>query len=369
MNYTVFDVETANSQRDSICAIGIIRVENGRVVYEKEILINPETEFDYFNIRIHNIRPCDVQNAPTFPEVWKQILSYFNDTVLIAHNAKSMDLCALYRTLERYQLPLVNNRYICTMEVAKVIFKNDDSVQSYRLDVLASKCGIQLLNHHNALDDARACFELFKKLQENLPGKIASTYYHYEQVEKSKCCGNHYETIYSDKTKEMQKLQEIVKDIIADEKVSGFEIQELEKWLVNHDNLKGFYPYDKIFGVVEKVMADGILDMDEQVELLDLLDVFVNPKTEKTPIKLEGKTICLSGDFVYGSKKQVEEFLSDRGAIIAKSVTGKIDILILGEAGSIAWKYGNYGSKYEKACQLNEKGKNITILKEKDIII
>lgn len=368
MNYTVFDVETANSQRDSICAIGIIRVENGRVVYEKEILINPETEFDYYNTRIHNIRECDVVNAPTFPEVWKQISSYFNDTVLIAHNAKSMDLCALYRTLERYQLPIVNNRYICTLEVAKAIFKDVDTVQSYRLDVLASKCGIQLLNHHNALDDARACFELFKKLQEISSGEIASANYHYEHAEKSKCCGNHFEGIYSDKTKEMQKLQEIVKDIIADEKVSDLEIRQLEKWLLDHDNLKGFYPYDKIFGVVEKVMSDGILDTDEQVELLNLLDAFVNPKTETSPINLKDKMICLSGDFVYGSKKQVEEFLCDRGATIAKTVTGKIDILILGEAGSIAWKYGNYGSKYEKACQLNEKGKNIIILKEKDVI-
>lgn len=369
MNYTVFDVETANSQRDSICAIGIIRVENERVVCEKEILINPETEFDYYNTRIHNIRECDVVNAPTFPEVWKQISSYFNDTVLIAHNAKSMDLCALYRTLERYQLPLVNNRYICTMEVAKAIFKNDDSVQSYRLDVLASKCGIQLLNHHNALDDARVCFELFKKLQETTQGKIASMSYHYEHVDKSKCCGNHFEGIYSDKTKEMQKLQEIVKDIIVDEKVSDLEIRQLEKWLLDHDNLKGFYPYDKIFSVVETVMLDGILDMDEQVKLLNLLDAFVNPRTETAPISFAGKIICLSGDFVYGNKKQVEELLCDRGAIIAKSVTSKTDILILGEAGSAAWKYGNYGSKYEKACQLNEKGKNIIILKEKDVII
>ena len=39
MKYTVFDVETANSQRDSICAIVIIRYENDEVVFEKEILI------------------------------------------------------------------------------------------------------------------------------------------------------------------------------------------------------------------------------------------------------------------------------------------------------------------------------------------
>jgi hypothetical protein len=47
----------------------------------------------------------------------------------------------------------------------------------------------------------------------------------------------------------------------------------------------------------------------------------------------------------------------------------KVDILILGEEGSAAWKYGNYGSKYEKARQLQEKGSNIIVVKEQDIIL
>ena len=77
MNYTVFDVETANSQRDSICSIGIIRCENNQVVYEKEILINPEVEFNYYNTRIHGIKEVDVIDAPIFPEVWNEIGKYF----------------------------------------------------------------------------------------------------------------------------------------------------------------------------------------------------------------------------------------------------------------------------------------------------
>ena len=46
MNYTVFDVETANARRDSICSIGIVRVEDNQIVYKDSILINPETEFN-----------------------------------------------------------------------------------------------------------------------------------------------------------------------------------------------------------------------------------------------------------------------------------------------------------------------------------
>ena len=79
-------------------------------------------------------------------------------------------------------------------------------------------------------------------------------------------------------------------------------------------------------------------------------------------------TNLVSGDFSYGTKKDVENYISGKGGVIAKNVTKKVDILILGEAGSAAWKYGNYGSKYEKARQLQEKGSNIIVVKEQDII-
>ena len=368
MDYTVFDVETANSQRDSICAIGVIRYENNRVIYEKEILINPETEFNYFNTRIHGITERDVVNAPTFPQVWGEISVYFEDTILVAHNAKSMDLCALYRTLERYRLPMVKNQYLCTMELARKIFKEDDSVQSYRLDVLSQKYGIELLHHHNALDDTRACFEILRKFEEEYPDEIKPEPYFYGNAEKGICCGNSMEGIYSDKTKAMQNLQQIVMEIIHDHRISDTEVNELRYWLEQHEELKGFYPFDKIFEVVEDILLDGVMDADEEKELLGLLDAFINPQTVKTEIDFAGKTVCLSGEFHYGSKKQVEDFLSGKGAVIAKSVTGKLDVLILGEAGSAAWKYGNYGSKYEKACQLNEKGRGIVIVKESDVI-
>ncbi len=187
MNYTVFDVETANSQRDSICSIGILRYEDNQVVFEKEIWINPEVEFNYFNTRIHGITAHDVADAPVFSDVWPEIREYFTDTILVAHNAKSMDLCALYRTLERYGLPLVNNDYICTMELAKEIFRNDDSVRSYRLDVLSKLYNIDLLHHHDALDDTRACFQILKKFEVLYPDAVKERHYHYGN------CGSKYQ--------------------------------------------------------------------------------------------------------------------------------------------------------------------------------
>lgn len=235
MNYTVFDVETANSQRDSICSIGIIRFEDNKKVYEKEILINPETEFNYFNIRIHGIRPADVAHAPTFPEVWKEIKCYFENTILVAHNAKSMDLCALYRTLERYQLPLVNNQYICTMELAKKIFKNDDSVQSYRLDALSQKFKVKLLHHHNALDDTRACFEILKKFEELYPEQVKPQPYIYGKAKKSGCCGSTMEEVTNHVKNGKLVRDKIPQIIMADGKKPITRILDDEEYLKELD--------------------------------------------------------------------------------------------------------------------------------------
>ena len=63
-NYTAFDVETANNSRDSICSIGIVRVENNEVVFAEEILINPECDFNFFNTRIHGINQEMVSDKP-----------------------------------------------------------------------------------------------------------------------------------------------------------------------------------------------------------------------------------------------------------------------------------------------------------------
>ena len=369
MNYTVFDVETANNQRDSICQIGIIRYENEQVTYEKGFLINPEVEFNYYNSRIHGITAEDVIYAPKFPEVWQEIKEYFDHTILVAHNAKSMDLCALYRTLQRYDLPMVDNSYICTLELAKKIFQKNNAVDCYKLNVLSKMYDIQLENHHDALEDTRACFEILKKFKAQYPKAIIPKHYDFNKTADggSSTVEPGFRSLYSKNTQEMQRLQEIIKSMMEDNVITDEEMAILQDWLKQHAGLAGFYPFDKIQTMVETIMADGIMDEMEQGQLLRLLDAFINPQTENVRIDFKDKTVCLSGEFDRGSKKQVEEMLTAKGASVLPTVTGKTDILILGQAGSAAWKYGNYGSKYEKARRLIEKGRNIVIVRESDI--
>lgn len=66
-NWTFIDVETANSTRASICALGIICFRSGKEVFRKHYLIDPETDFAPMNIKVHGITPVMVAGKPTFP--------------------------------------------------------------------------------------------------------------------------------------------------------------------------------------------------------------------------------------------------------------------------------------------------------------
>lgn len=365
-SYTVFDLETANRKRESICSIGYIRVENGAILESKEILINPEMDFDNFNIKVHGITPQKVAFERTFPEVWEEIKPYFSNTVLVAHNAKSMELCALTRMLDRYNLEIPSNYYICTLELARKLYTQQE-VGAYKLNVLCHKFNISLERHHNALDDAKACYGLFNHFLSVSSGITPLPYIPNLHCDETACSTRRFFN-YSDKTLAMQKLQVIVSDIINDGVITVEEANSLLDWMNSHSDLEGFYPYDKIFCLIDNVLSDGIIEANEEHELLELLDAYINPQTTKLKVNVNNKIICLSGEFDYGSKSEVEQFFVSKGAKISKTVTKKIDILVLGEDGNVAWKYGNYGTKYEKAKQLNENGANILVYKENDII-
>lgn len=60
MSFTAFDVETANSSRGSICAIGYAVVREGALIEQGQWLCRPPDEvghFDAFNVRLHGITP------------------------------------------------------------------------------------------------------------------------------------------------------------------------------------------------------------------------------------------------------------------------------------------------------------------------
>ncbi len=156
MNFTAIDFETANQTRASVCAIGLVRVEDGVVKKRVHQLIRPDSPFNYACTMVHGIRAFDVRNSPTFPEFWEEIRDYFSDNV-VCHNA-SFDISCLRESLKFYGLDFPQFYYLCTLQISRKI----NTLPSHSLDSLARHFGVTLNHHHNALEDANACARLFE---------------------------------------------------------------------------------------------------------------------------------------------------------------------------------------------------------------
>jgi DNA polymerase-3 subunit epsilon len=160
MKFIALDFETANSERGSACEIGLVKVENFKIVEKISFLIKPKDNyFDFYNTEIHGIDEKTVENELEFNEIYKLLKSDFENYPLIAHYA-TFDMSVLRHTLDLYNIDYPKTIYSCTYQLAKQAFKGEFS---YRLDALCKNYGIKL-EHHRALSDANACAEIAIKI-------------------------------------------------------------------------------------------------------------------------------------------------------------------------------------------------------------
>lgn len=174
--FIALDVETPNYGNNGICAIGMTPVENGRLGDTRYWLVNPESFFSAFNVRIHGITPRDVKTAPTFPELWRAVLEpALAGKILAAHNA-AFDLGVLARCLNRYGISRENDCYVCTLRMGRKFLKE---APNHRLNTLCDLLGFDLL-HHNAGSDSRACASLLLYyLEQGFPVRDCIRQYRY----------------------------------------------------------------------------------------------------------------------------------------------------------------------------------------------
>ncbi|BBE23190.1 DNA polymerase III subunit epsilon [Arthrobacter sp. MN05-02] len=153
--FTAIDFETANGFRGSPCAVGLTKVRDGRIIEEASWLMRPPEGHDHFdsrNIAIHGITSGMVRDAPRFGELFPEIGGFIGSDVLVAHNA-AFDLGVIRSALEVSALAGPAWDYACTV----LLSRRSYSLPSYSLPFVAEAAGVPLLNHHDAVEDARAC--------------------------------------------------------------------------------------------------------------------------------------------------------------------------------------------------------------------
>lgn len=160
-DFVAIDFETANNERSSVCSVGIIIVRNGEFVDSFYSLIQPEPNYyNYWCTQVHGLTKNDTENAPIFPEVWKQIEPKIKDLPLVAHN-KAFDESCLKAVFRCYQMDYPDYDFYCTCIASRKAFPD---AENHQLHTISELCGYHLENHHHALADAEACAAIAIKI-------------------------------------------------------------------------------------------------------------------------------------------------------------------------------------------------------------
>jgi len=161
LKFCVFDLETTggNQKSDKIIEIGLVRVENMKIVSEKNYLINPEIKIPDFIQKLTHISDRDVEKAPRIDDVIEEILVQMQDCVLVAHNT-SFDVPFFNSVLTRMGKSALPNKSLCTHLMTKYLIPG---LLNSNLHYMCSIFNIPHKNAHRALDDARASAQLLLK--------------------------------------------------------------------------------------------------------------------------------------------------------------------------------------------------------------
>ena len=158
--FAAIDFETANHSRDSACEVGVVIVEDGRVVHRVHQRIRPPSRQFTFT-HIHGISWDDVKTAPYFDAVWAGIARELAGvTFLAAHNAP-FDRGVLGACCDTYELPVPPQPFVCTVQLARVQW----NIHPTRLPDVCRHLGIDL-QHHQADSDAEACARIVLAAQQ-----------------------------------------------------------------------------------------------------------------------------------------------------------------------------------------------------------
>lgn len=164
MNFAVVDIEVVNDSVTSIATIGVIGVDRDEIVEETEFYTKPiPFYFDENMTAINGLKKEKFENTATFDEIWDDLSALLvKYDFCVAHNA-SFDFGILQGCCKKYNLIFEKFPVVDSLTYAR---NSDLNVSNHKLDTLCDYLGIELVNHHNALDDALATAKIMLKLIE-----------------------------------------------------------------------------------------------------------------------------------------------------------------------------------------------------------
>ena len=167
-DFIAFDCEKANNEPTSLCSIGFACFKNGKIVKQKEYIVQPIPCVFYKGIEIsgketyHGIPLEMYKNACTFNMLWPKIKKLIDGEILVGHGING-DFLTIQAILNHFgiefNIPTKENS-ICT-NIASIYTYPE--CESHKLAALCEYLNIDIKPHH-ALSDAKACGNLLLEM-------------------------------------------------------------------------------------------------------------------------------------------------------------------------------------------------------------
>ena len=171
----------------------------------------------------------------------------------------------------------------------------------------------------------------------------------------------------------------IAQGLLSDGQLQDIEIRFLRDWLNANEVLAESWPGDVLRQQVEEVLRDGCITEAEREHLVSTLQELVGSRLDMladsplvtelamdkgSDIRFDGRLFCLTGDFVFGPRQVCEAAITRRGGQLRTAVSKTIDFVVVGGLGSREWKHGSFGTKVERAVELQREGAKLRIVHE-----
>lgn len=181
------------------------------------------------------------------------------------------------------------------------------------------------------------------------------------------------------KARNIDELIGICKGVVADDRVCEAEAKYILNWLEANKSVATEFPANVLYPRLVDMLADGALSDDESKELLEMLKAMTGEQGQcaranmstgiafddpMPKLKFAGQELCLTGEFAFGKRKDVEARSAALGADLVKNVVKRGCVVVVGCLGSEAWLHSTHGRKIREAVAARDSGSPVVIVSE-----
>lgn len=151
--FAIVDVETSGTSPayHRIIEIAVVRVERGRIVRSFETLVNPERYISPVIESITGIRNADLEGAPRFAAIAKEVHRLLDGAVFVAHNAR-FDYSFVKEEFARLGRRF-SSRCLCTVKLSRALHPE---YRRHDLSSIIERHEIECPRRHRAMGDVMA---------------------------------------------------------------------------------------------------------------------------------------------------------------------------------------------------------------------